>query len=157
MSNPQNIDPDLIKLVKGFSDALDQGISTSNISAQLVEIGMPKAQADQFVENVSSARSQANNSQSSDLKIFLLEAWYLIASAGALCGVAVAISFVLGLFEPMLDLVGIGGLGAALAKFGEMAAGVELGALASAASAESRSIGMLIGCWIGVIAYYALL
>ena len=155
MSNPREMDAELVKLVKGVSTALDQGISTNDISAHLVEIGMPKTEADQFVKNVSSARAQANNNEPSHLKILLLEGWHLIASAVALWCVAVTISYLLGLFEPILGLIGLGGLGAALAKFGEMAAGAGLGALASVATTESRSIGVLLGCWIGVVAYYA--
>ena len=85
---------------------------------------------------------------------FLREWGLILLGAVIVFGVSAALSLVLSLIQLVFNLVGLETIGKILIKFGGNAAGIVVGFIGTAISSESRSLGMVIGCWVGVVIYY---
>ena len=159
MTDNSSLDPAVLKLAENISDALEDGHSKKDVVTELVVKGMVESEANHFVEQVSKARNiNLDDSRSSwflKTKAMATELFGLVASAIGVFIIAAVLSTALGIVEYILDAIGLGGIGAVVTKIGGMLAGAGLGLVATAIANESRSIGVLIGCWVGVGLYYA--
>ncbi|MTI10745.1 hypothetical protein [Curvivirga aplysinae] len=68
--------------------------------------------------------------------------------------ISMLLSFLLGIISMMFEAINLDFLGALLVKFGGGIGGIAVGFIGTLIAKEYQSLGAIVGCWIGAVAYY---
>lgn len=136
----------------------NNGASKTDIARSLELLGMDRSQSGSMVEKIielyKSGVDVSKQPTFLESNPLIREVVCFLGGVAMVFVTSMALSFLLGVADMIFNAIGLGDLGTFLVKMGEKAAGLLMGVLGTAASSESRSIGMFIGCWIGSGLYY---
>lgn len=137
------------------------GKSQSDIVHALELIGLSNDDSNEIVDEIISTYSKriknfgkykllASNKIIKEILYFFFGLFFVLI-------LSFLFSFLLGFIKTLLEMIGLKTIGGLIARFGGDAAGMFLGTFGTFLSRESRSLGMLVGCWAGAFLYYWLI